>query len=980
MLLVPHRAAAQSPPVAVASEATIPGLESVAELRRRLDELKAITAPSEEDRARIDRLQQALDTLARAQANRERTTEMRDLLAQLPQRLEQAKAPAAVPAPVEVGAPFEKLEQALTVIAAESAAAAEASAREQSREQTVDADPRAVAVAARSVEIAKRLREAERQVSSLDLEMRQLDEDLRRIEASFRIDQERARVAGATGDLAMVLRGQRQALPSPRRLAAAAQRHRELRTATDLDRIEWTIMLEQLTQQERALEGDPRSTDLQKALAAQRDDYLRPLRKTLEELGTKLAAAESLQLRLAEAVAAYRDFIDERVLWARSGPALWHVGDLDLPKGFDDLRRNVLQRDAWHAVWRQLESNPIPAIAGVLCALLLLVTRPLQHRWLSRLAGAGSRDRDDTFFHTIEGLISTLLMSGAVATAMIGVGLALRPNEHGAPLVSSLGSTLLMSSPWVVLLAFVVRLSGHHGLAADHFGWRREQLAMLHRVALRTLWITTPFLLIGMTLVRLADLEAAVTSDAGASRVGGGAGLRAIASFVFLPLLAALAWAASVLFRPRHGLLAAHIAQNPSGFVARTRLLWASVIVGIPLAAIVLTLLGWWYTAAVLTSRLMWSAILAMVVLVLEAVLLRALEFGARSIAQQSRKQLESTTAPIEGAEAAQRQEARTEVAALSRKSRSTIKGLATVLLFGGLVWTWSDLLPALRVLDGITLWQGADGAVSLRLLLWALIVASLALFAARNLPGALEVLVLQHTGMSPAGRYAASAVIGYGIVIIGIVVTASILGLSWQSVQWLVAAVSVGIGFGLQEIVSNFVAGLIVLFEQPVRVGDVVTVGDRTGQIIKIRIRSTTIRDPDGKDLILPNKQLITDRVINWTLSGSPLRLVIPVGVGYGTDLALAERTLLEMARSMPSVLQTPAPTVQLTGFGASSIDFELRCFVARIDALGSTRHALAMRVQSALSEAGVPIASPQLDIHLDTAGIERAIKEVAR
>jgi potassium efflux system protein len=184
--------------------------------------------------------------------------------------------------------------------------------------------------------------------------------------------------------------------------------------------------------------------------------------------------------------------------------------------------------------------------------------------------------------------------------------------------------------------------------------------------------------------------------------------------------------------------------------------------------------------------------------------------------------------------------------------------------------------------------------------------------------------------------------------------------------VQWLVAAMTVGLGFGLQEIFANFIAGLIVLFERPIRVGDMVTLGTVSGTVTKIRMRATTIVDWDRKELIVPNKEFITGQLINWTLSDQTLRLVIPVGVAYGSDTELVEKLLLEVARGYEHVVADPPPTVMFSAFGESSLDFQLRVFIGQFDHLWRTRHALCMAIDKAFRTAGVEISFPQRDLHL--------------
>ena len=205
-----------------------------------------------------------------------------------------------------------------------------------------------------------------------------------------------------------------------------------------------------------------------------------------------------------------------------------------------------------------------------------------------------------------------------------------------------------------------------------------------------------------------------------------------------------------------------------------------------------------------------------------------------------------------------------------------------------------------------------------------------------------------------------------YLIILVGGLITANRLGINWSSVQWMAAAVTVGLGFGLQEIFANFVSGLIILFERPIRVGDTVTVGGVSGVVTKIRIRATTITDWDRKELILPNKEFVTGQVINWTLSDPKLRAVLSVGVAYGSDIQKVEDTLMRIAKEHSNVLEDPAPMVVFTGFGDSTLDFELRVHMPSIDNFLGTQHELRKAIDREFREAKIEIAFPQRDIHI--------------
>jgi potassium-dependent mechanosensitive channel len=189
---------------------------------------------------------------------------------------------------------------------------------------------------------------------------------------------------------------------------------------------------------------------------------------------------------------------------------------------------------------------------------------------------------------------------------------------------------------------------------------------------------------------------------------------------------------------------------------------------------------------------------------------------------------------------------------------------------------------------------------------------------------------------------------------------------LGWSKVQWLVAAISVGLGFGLQEIFANFVSGLIILFERPIRVGDVITIADVSGVVSRIRMRATTIVDGDRKELIIPNKDVITGKVLNWTLSDQVNRIQIVIGIAYGSDTRRAAELMHETARNHPHVLKDPAPMVTFEAFGESSLKFVLRCFLPNLESRQHAVHELNMEIDRKFRENAIEIAFPQHDIHV--------------
>jgi potassium efflux system protein len=299
--------------------------------------------------------------------------------------------------------------------------------------------------------------------------------------------------------------------------------------------------------------------------------------------------------------------------------------------------------------------------------------------------------------------------------------------------------------------------------------------------------------------------------------------------------------------------------------------------------------------------------------------------------------------------------------------------GLILVAVVAG--WgIWSEVFPAFRLLEQIALWtqvilvDGVETTVPVTLadLLLAVLVAAGAAIASKNLPGLMEIAILQRLKLQPGSRYAIITITRYIVVTVGIISVLNIIGWNWSQIQWLVAALSVGLGFGLQEIVANFVSGLIILFERPIRVGDTVTVGTLSGTVSRVRIRATTITDWDRKEIIVPNKAFITEQVVNWTLADPITRVVVPVGIAYGSDVELAHKVMEDVLRSLPLVLDEPQPQVFFLGFGDSSLDFSLRAFSRQLaDRLPLTSE-IHREVLRALREHGIEIPFPQRDLHI--------------
>ena len=219
-----------------------------------------------------------------------------------------------------------------------------------------------------------------------------------------------------------------------------------------------------------------------------------------------------------------------------------------------------------------------------------------------------------------------------------------------------------------------------------------------------------------------------------------------------------------------------------------------------------------------------------------------------------------------------------------------------------------------------------------------------------------------------PARRGLGTAVtstVQYAVIGVGFLLAVSAAGVDLNRVSLLAGALGVGVGFGLQNVVNNFVSGLILLYERPVQIGDMVEVGEVAGEVKRIGIRSSTIRTARGAEVIVPNGDLISNRVVNWTFSDRRRRIEVKVGVAYGNDPERVLTLLVAVAKAHPDVLDDPAPQAVFLGFGESSLDFELQAW-SYLDSAGSTQSELAIGVSRALAEAGIEIPFPQRELHV--------------
>jgi small-conductance mechanosensitive channel len=258
-------------------------------------------------------------------------------------------------------------------------------------------------------------------------------------------------------------------------------------------------------------------------------------------------------------------------------------------------------------------------------------------------------------------------------------------------------------------------------------------------------------------------------------------------------------------------------------------------------------------------------------------------------------------------------------------------------------------------------------GDVSLAAILKLLLLFGLVLFAEYLLRRYLTMRLLKRTPFHPPLQYAIARITGYLFILLGFYIALMAVGVNLSSLAVVAGAVGVGIGFGLQNIVHNFVSGIIILAEQPIALGDRIEVGGVAGRVARIRLRSTEVITNDNISIIVPNSDIITHPVTNWSHGDLRVRIRIPIGVAYGTDVERLRKLLLEVAEENLKVLKSPEPAVYFESFGDSALLFELGVWTSEMThSPRRFRSELNFAIERKLRENNIQIPFPQRDLHL--------------
>ncbi len=690
---------------------------------------------------------------------------------------------------------------------------------------------------------------------------------------------------------------------------------------------------------------------------------------------------------LANQVHEFRQYLDQRVMWIRSAEPMSY-GDLQQAlNGVAALSNPKRWLEVLRVSGGEFLRRPAGAIAVVSLFMLLLLGRARLLSLQTRLTAPVPVDQIASYWPNLAAMMIAVVLSARWPLLLLAIGFRLKYAATATPWTQAVGQSCLTTMLFLWGWELLREICRRGGLGETLFHWPSKATSAIRNMLELTL-------LIGIPLLSLLQL----------SQFGELAGLKGLERSLFVVAMVLCSFQYAILQRPRGRMMTSlrdDELYSQSIFVKARLPIWIISTLA-PLALAILSLAGYHFSAYQLSARMTETSAAIVAVLLMHHMFLSWLDVKARNFRAQ-----QPTTDPsighastnafhFVGEEGDENDETDADlfVTPLVQSQLKSYREFRDLLRYAAIIalmccgwFIWDSVLPALRVLDQVELWPNIesvaeayidkDGNESIRTtehsvpttltdILLAIAIVFGTLTVSARLPGLLQLTILERLPLDHGGRQAIAILVRYTVTLIGLLVACQVIRVSWVSVQWLAAAMTVGLGFGLQEIFANLVSGLIILFERPIRLGDLVTVGEVTGNVTRMQMRATTITDFDRREMIVPNKTFITDNVINWTLSDPISRVVLPVGVAYGTDVQKTQAILLRIARRCSFVMNEPPPTTLFKSFGDSTLNLELRVFIPKRDLYIDVVNELNNAIVREFARYHIEIAFPQRDLHI--------------
>ncbi|MRS16773.1 miniconductance mechanosensitive channel MscM [Enterobacteriaceae bacterium RIT691] len=722
----------------------------------------------------------------------------------------------------------------------------------------------------------------------------------------------------------------------------------------------------------RQTDGQPLTAEESRILDAQlrtQRDLLNSLLQGGDTLILELTKLKVANSQLEDALKEINEATHRYLFWTSDVSPITFAWPLEIVQ---DLRR-LISLDTFSQLGKasvmMLTSKEtlLPLFAALILVGFSISSRKHFTRFLERSSNRVGKVTQDHFWLTLRTVFWSILVASPLPVLWMTLGYGLQ-EAWPYPLAVAIGNGVTATVPllWVVMIC--AAFARPNGLFIAHFGWPRNRVARAMRYYLMSIGLIVPLIMALIMFDNLHDREFSAS----------------LGRLCFILICGALAIVTLSLKRAGVSL---YLDKEGNGDNMINRLLW-NLLMGAPLVAILAAAIGYLATSKALLARLETSVAIWFLLLVIYHVIRRWMLIQRRRIAFDRAKHRRAEmlahrargeeephhTTSLEGSPEVDIAEV--DLDTLSAQSLRLVRSILMLIALVSVIVLWSEIHSAFGFLENISLWdvtstvQGVESLepITLGAVLIAILVFIITTQLVRNLPALLELAVLQHLSLTPGTGYAITTITKYLLMLIGGLVGFSMIGIEWAKLQWLVAALGVGLGFGLQEIFANFISGLIILFEKPIRIGDTVTIRDLTGSVTKINTRATTISDWDRKEIIVPNKAFITEQFINWSLSDSVTRVVLTVPAPSDANSEEVTQILMTAAERCSLVIDNPAPEVFLVDLQQGIQIFELRIYAAEMGHRMPLRHEIHQLILAGFREHGIDMPFPPFQMRLES------------
>ncbi|QDV51392.1 mechanosensitive ion channel domain-containing protein [Gimesia fumaroli] len=868
---------------------------------------------------------------------------------------------------------------------------------EEARAKVFATNPLLQPLAEKNQKYAEEIQALNTKIESVDQNLSQTTKVLEDLKKQFTQTKAKEKSIGLTGPIGLLLRNQQATLPDIETREQNIESRSQIIHEVQLQKFEleeaWadfptaeakTAEIIQDSKRRLTKEEEINLENIVEETLEKQKEYLDTLIKSNKNYFDKLLNLQIEEQALVKQTGTYSDYIQERIFWIRSSSPISASEFKQIPGSLKWLLSPTHWKQLFQAIQQDVVKNPIIYGTAFFCFLSLIYLAYNVRQQLRIINKEIIRSNFRKFAITARVAFLTLFIAIVWPGFIWFLAWRIGSNSN-APIFVKAVDYSLRQVGWLLFFWELIRqICRPLGLGESHFGWYKQTVSYVRRNIRWVIPFSIPLLFVTLLL---HGKEIDRNQDF-------------LERLFFAALLVVYTIFARRVFHPRSGLFQSILNYNQEVWYDRFKfIIYFSTLV-IPCALILLSIIGFYFTAMSLFHLIFITLWLFLVVIIFRALLLRWILIHHRQLSyKQNQERLQtlrkeaqdpSTEAKIAGITGITIEEENpADLTKISSQIKKLINASMSVILLIGIIWIWGDTLPAFNRLDTFenriwlttteTVEESTDdnGNLTTKVIeklepvtyldvVVAIILAIFAVIATRNIPGFLEFVVLQRLPLDAPVKYAITSLARYVIALIGIFIVFSTLGLGWTKLQWLATALTFGLAFGLQEIFANFVSGLILLIERPIRVGDIITVDEITGVVSRIRMRATTITNWDRKEYIVPNREFITGKLLNWTLTDSVNRITITVGVAYGTDTNQATDLAMKIITNHKRVLSDPIPSITFESFGDSTLDLTIRAYLPDLENRLLVIHELHTTIHEEFNKAGIEIAFPQRDVHL--------------